>query len=160
MAFNMTNFSTQNFTQNFTETFEFQFGPYEVFDYFLIGLALFSIFIYIVVLYPVIRYRHDFFDSHYFYKAAFQLAFMDILGLTFNIVYQFCSSCFPMLTRWIPYFMTQGMLVIIAFNRFSAIVLCKYYSKMYKSRLATWAFLVPIIITIGLCGPMYSSVAC
>ena len=137
-----------------------QMDPYEIFYDILIFLSFLSIFFYILVLYPIIRYRKIFFDSHYFFKAAFQLAFMDMSGLTLNILYYLCNSCLPMLTRWVPYFMTQTMLVIIAFNRFSAVVLYKYYSTMYKSRLATWAFLVPITIAIGLCGPTYSSVIC
>src|SRR5262249_19152428 len=85
---------------------------------------------------------------------------MDMLGLVLNIIYLLCPSCFPVLTRWIPYFMTQGMLVIIAFNRFSAVVLYKYYSNMYKSKIATWSFLIPVTLAIAHCAPMYSNVAC
>lgn len=130
-------------------------------DKFLIFFQIFCIFFYITVIFPMIRYRKIFYDLHFFYKAAVQLAFMDLFGIIFTIFYVTCNIsnqfCLPRITRWIPYFMTEVMLLIIAFNRFCAVVLFKYYQTIFNSKLVNWFFLIPIILSVH-CFPLYTCV--
>lgn len=116
----------------------------------LIVFQSYSILVHILIIYLVMRYRKVFYNSHYFYKAAIQLALIDISGLILNICYLTCLQyhllCYRIVTRWIPYFMTQGMLVLIAFNRFTAVIFHSRYRSIFNTKYSSWLFVIPITV--------------
>ena len=132
--------------------------PYPTAEKLLIFLQISGIFFYVVVVYPMIRYQKFFYSSHYFYKAAVQLAVFDILGLIFaicDVVCQLCGFfCLGNMTIWVQFFITEVMLVVIAFNRFFAVVFYQYYPLIFNSKWATWLFLIPILASTY-CLPLY-----
>lgn len=136
--------------------------PYAVWNILLIVIEVFSMLLYALVIYGMLRYRKLFYNAHYFYKAAVQLAFFDNLGLIFSIMGQTCICskvfCIPMAVGLMTYFNTQVMLVIIAFNRFSAVVLYKYYATIYNSKWVTWLCLIPPMFTVCRYSALYKCV--
>lgn len=126
---------------------------------FAIFIQILCVFVNLVVIFPVIRYHKVFYDKHYFYKAAVLLAFMDIFGLICLVVDGICEQldtfCLSDITVWIPYNMTQVMFLIIAFNRFCAVIFHVQYKFIFNSKWATWLFLIPILCST-ICLPFYT----
>lgn len=125
----------------------------------LFALQICSFVFYIVVIYPMLRYPNAFLNAHYFFKAAVQLAFMNLVGLLLCCFHESCDLfgwiCLGQTSRAMVFFVTEVMMLIIAMNRFSIVVLHNYYDVMFNSKLAVWLFLVPIFLSLLLFVPRY-----